>query len=471
MAQPADIGLIGLAVMGRNLALNLADRGYRVAVFNRTARVTDDFVATVGDRPVAGYRTLAEFVAALRPPRVLLLMVKAGAPVDAQLDDVLPLLTPGDTVIDGGNAHYADSQRRAARLAEGRLLFLGAGISGGEEGARHGPAIMAGGDPAAYRLAGPMLESIAAQADGEPCCGYVGADGAGHFVKMVHNGIEYAVMQAIGEAYVLLRDGADCDHVAMAGMFADWAAGETGSYLLEITAAILATNDPDTGRPLVEVIADQAGHKGTGVWTSISGLETGVPVPNVAAAVFARALSGQVAMRAAVQNRFAASAATAASPDLAAAIKGALDMATFCAYDQGFALMAAASESHNWQLDLGQVSKIWRGGCIVRARYLDEIAAAYGDRGVVSSLLTVPWFAQRVAATVPDLRRVLAVAITQGLPCPGMSTALAYFDSLRQPRLWTNLVQAQRDYFGAHGYGRIDRPGQFHTAWTRDGGD
>jgi 6-phosphogluconate dehydrogenase len=473
----AEIGVIGLAVMGRNLALNLADHGHGhgLAVYNRSPERTDAFVASEAARArrVTGCATLEELVGALAQPRAVLLMVKAGAPADEQIEALAPLLSPGDLVIDGGNSHHADTARRAEALAGRGLLYLGVGISGGEAGARHGPSIMAGGEAQGFARVERLFRAIAAKVDGAPCCALLGPGGAGHYVKMVHNGIEYAVMQLIAEAYVLMRDLVGLDHTAMQAAVATWAEGPLDSYLVEITADILGTRDPESARPLVEVIADRAGHKGTGRWAGETALALGVPAPTIIAGYLARCLSVDEAARAEARASLAGPA-PALDGDAAAFVgdlERALAAAVIIAYGEGFALLTGGSAAFGWDLDLATVARIWRGGCIVRTRLLDDVAAAYRRKPGLRLLATAPPFAAAVARAQDPWRRVVAAAVQAGLPVPALSAALWVCDAYRSERLWTALVQAQRDYFGAHGYERTDRPGSFHTEWGASGDD
>lgn len=471
--KPADVALIGLAVMGQNLALNLADRGYRVAVWNRNPEVTRRFAGSeaAAGRSLVPHESLETLVAGLARPRVLLLMVKAGAPVDGQIAALQALLEPGDIIIDGGNSLFEDTRRRAATLAETGLRFLGCGVSGGEEGARHGPSMMPGGDHDAYAHVAPMLQAIAARVDDEPCCTFIGADGAGHYVKMVHNGIEYADMQLIAEAYVLLRDVLRLDYPTLQSTFAGWNRGDLDSYLMEITADILGRSDPVTGQPMVEVILDKAGQKGTGTWTAQSALALGVPAPTIAEAVFARCIS-------ALKDERLAAAAMLPGPqdgsvgDLRAGIedvRAALYASKICAYAQGFAMMRAAAREFGWTLDLGAIAMIWRGGCIIRAHFLQRIKEAYDRDPDLPNLLLDPYFRDIVTVGQAGWRRVVATAVAQGVPAPGFGSALAYYDSYRTGRLSANLIQAQRDYFGAHTFERTDGPGAFHMDWAGGG--
>ena len=465
----ADIAVVGMAVMGRNLALNIESRGFTVAVHNRTARTLEAFVNGEG----AGKRllpcvTLPELVAALSRPRRILLMVQAGAPVDAVLGELQPLLDPGDAILDGGNSFFADTIRRCREAEDAGLLYLGTGVSGGDEGALRGPSIMPGGSAAAYRMVSPILTEIAAQVDGSPCCTYIGAGGAGHYVKMVHNGIEYGDMQLIAEAFSLLQQLCGMTYPAMQERFADWNRGDLDSYLIEITARILAATDPETGAPMVEVILDKAGQKGTGTWTGQSALELGAPAPTIAEAVFARSLSAAKRERvtAAGVLRGPGTNFTGDRADLADAIGQALYAAKICSYAQGFALMRTAASEYEWQLDYGAIAMIWRGGCIIRARFLQRIKEAYDREPNLANLMLDPYFADVLHRAQSAWRQVIGAATSSGIPVPAFASALSYFDSYRTARLPASLIQAQRDYFGAHTYERVDRPGTFHTNWS-----
>ncbi|WP_026066354.1 NADP-dependent phosphogluconate dehydrogenase [Actinoalloteichus spitiensis] len=466
----AAIGVTGLATMGSNLARNLARNGYPVAVHNRTSARTEALVSEHGDEGVfVPAATLAELVESLQRPRQVIIMVKAGGPTDAVIDELAGLLEPGDIILDGGNAHFADTRRREAALRDRGLHFVGTGISGGEEGALLGPSIMPGGSAEAYRQVGPVLEAIAATVDGDPCCVHVGPDGAGHFVKMVHNGIEYADMQLIAESYDLLRAVAGLAPPDIAEVFRTWNQGDLESYLIEITAEVLAHTDPVTGAPFVDVVADRAEQKGTGRWTVREALELGDPVPGIAEAVFARALSGAVR-----QREVCASLPGPAEPpgevppgfvdDLREALYGA----KLAAYAQGFSMISAASEQYGWNVDLAGTARIWRGGCIIRARFLDRIAEAYRTRPDLLNLLADDYFAEQVSRSQQAWRRVVGAATAAGVPVPGLSSGLAYYDTLRASRLPAALVQGLRDYFGAHTYQRVDREGYFHTRWSGD---
>ncbi|GAA3462044.1 NADP-dependent phosphogluconate dehydrogenase [Saccharothrix longispora] len=469
---PARIAVTGLAVMGSNLARNLARHGFRVAVHNRTSARTEALIAEHGhEGDFAPAETLEELVASLRTPRQIIIMVKAGAPTDAVIDELAPLLEPGDMVIDGGNAHYADTRRREAALKEAGLHFVGAGISGGEEGALNGPSIMPGGSEESYRHLGPVLESIAAQVDGVPCCVHVGPDGAGHFVKMVHNGIEYADMQLIAEAYDLLRRVGGLAPAEIAEVFRGWNTGDLESYLVEITAEVLGHVDAGSGAALVDVIADEAEQKGTGRWTVQEALELGVPVTGIAEAVFARSLSGRVGQREAVRRAFGAGEPAVSDQDveqLVDDVRQALYASKVVAYAQGFDQMRAAGAEYGWDLDLGAMATIWRGGCIIRARFLDRIREAYDKEPALASLLVDDYFRDAVANAEAAWRRVVVKAVSAGVPAPGFVSALAYYDGLRSERLPASLVQGLRDFFGAHTYRRTDREGSFHTLWSGD---
>jgi 6-phosphogluconate dehydrogenase len=468
MANEAEIGLIGLGVMGQNLALNIADHGHRVAVYNRTKARTDEFAATEDARrlPVRPCPSLKDLVSAIRRPRPIVLMVKAGEATDAQIDELAPLLEPGDVIIDGGNARYQDTIRRERDLRARGLLFLGTGISGGEEGARHGPSIMVGGDAAAFARVRPVFEQIAAVVEGVPCCAHLGPDGAGHFVKMLHNGIEYADMQLIAETFSLMRDVLGLGYPAMQAAFAEWNRGELDSYLIAITADILGKTDPETGQPMVEVILDRAGQKGTGGWAVAAALEFGVPAPTIAEAVAARSLSALKAERVEAAKRLEGPG-SGGTPDLALdRLRDALLAAKLCAYAQGFAVMAGAAEAHDWPLDFGRVATIWRGGCIIRARFLNRIKQAYDRDRALKNLLLDPWFAGLIGEAQDGLRQVVAAAAGAGIAAPALASALAYFDGYRSARLPASLIQAQRDYFGAHTYERVDRPGSVHSDWA-----
>jgi 6-phosphogluconate dehydrogenase len=476
MSEPAmseQVGVTGLATMGASLARNFARRGHQVVVHNRTQARTDALLAAHGtEGDFVRSETMADFVAALDRPRKIVIMVKAGKPTDAVIDELVPLLDEGDIVIDGGNAHYDDTIRRTAQLTTHGLHFVGCGISGGEEGALLGPSIMPGGSAEAYARIGPMLESIAAVVDGTPCCTHIGSDGAGHFVKMVHNGIEYADMQLIAEAAELLRHRLGLSPAEIGEVFAGWNAGDLESYLVEITAEVMRHVDADTGRPFVDVVVDEAEQKGTGRWTVQSALELGVPVSGIAEAVFARALSGHAEQRAAAQKVLPP---PAGKPEPIADrdafvddVRRALYASKVVAYAQGFDQIAAGARAHGWQIDLGALATIWRGGCIIRAKFLDRIRQAYADEPTLTTLLTHSYFRDAVADGQEGWRRVVTEAARSGIAAPGFATALAYYDGLRAPRSSAALLQGLRDFFGAHTYRRVDRVGVFHTLWSED---
>jgi 6-phosphogluconate dehydrogenase len=465
----ADIGVTGLATMGRNLARNLARHGYAVAVHNRTAGRTQQLVKEFGGEgtfvPSEG---LAEFVASLKRPRRAIIMVKAGAGTDAVIDQLAELMEPGDMIVDGGNAHFADTRRREAALREKGLHFVGTGISGGEEGALNGPSIMPGGSKESWEALGPILQDISAKVEGVPCAVHVGPDGAGHFVKMVHNGIEYSDMQLIAESYDLMRQALGATPAELAGVFREWNDGDLGSYLIEITAEVLDQVDAATGKPFVDIVVDQAEQKGTGRWTVQSALDLGVPVTGIAEATFARALSGHPEQRAAASGLEGPKLSGVGGRDLIEDVRQALYASKIVAYAQGFDQMAAASKEYGWDLDLGAMATIWRGGCIIRAKFLDRIRAAYDADPQLPTLLADPSFAAAVNVAQESWRRVVTTAVQIGVPTPGFSSALAYYDGLRRERLPAALVQGLRDYFGAHTYQRVDREGAFHTDWSGD---
>ncbi|MFD7922420.1 NADP-dependent phosphogluconate dehydrogenase [Streptomyces sp. NPDC059740] len=470
----AQIGVTGLAVMGRNLARNFARNGYAVAVHNRTASRTRALVDEFGhEGRFLPAESPEEFVASLERPRRLVVMVKAGKPTDAVIEEFAPLLDEGDIVIDAGNAHFADTRRREKELRERGIHFVGAGVSGGEEGALHGPSIMPGGSAESYRSLGPMLEAVAAKApDDSPCVTHVGPDGAGHFVKMVHNGIEYADMQLIAESYDLLRHALGLRPAQIAEVFRTWNQGRLDSYLIEITAQVLAHDDAATGKPFVDVVLDQAEQKGTGRWTVQTALDLGVPVSGIAEAVFARSVSGHADLREAARDLPGPTPTTldsAAYDRFADDVEQALYASKIVAYAQGFHQIAAGSAEYGWDIDQGQVAAIWRAGCIIRAKFLDRIRAAFDARPDLPTLLIDEDFSQALHDAQSAWRRVVSTAAELGIPTPGFSAALAYYDSLRAERLPAALVQGQRDYFGAHTYHRTDREGAFHTLWAEDG--
>jgi 6-phosphogluconate dehydrogenase len=470
----AQIGVTGLAVMGRNLARNLARHGYRVALHNRTFERTQSLVAEHGhEGTFLPSESMKEFVASLERPRAIIIMVKAGEPTDAVISDLAPLLDVGDIVIDCGNAHYLDTRRREKDLRVSGLHFVGSGVSGGEEGALNGPSIMPGGSAESYRTLGPMFESIAAQVDGTPCCVHVGPDGAGHFVKMVHNGIEYADMQLIAEAYDLLRTGTDASPTEIADIFAAWNEGDLDSFLIKITAEVLAHVDAATGKPFIDVVLDQAEQKGTGRWTVQNALDLGIPITGIAEATFARSLSGHVAQRAAARDAFGTDLGAWPSDrkGFVDDVRKALYASKVVAYAQGFDQIRAGSDEYGWAIDPGAMATIWRGGCIIRAKFLDRIREAYDRDADLPSLLVAPYFATAISAGLQSWRRVVADAATAGVPAPAFASSLAYFDGLRRDRLPAALIQGLRDNFGAHTYRRVDKQGSFHTLWAGDGSE
>jgi 6-phosphogluconate dehydrogenase len=465
----AQIGVTGLGVMGRNLARNFARHGYTVALHNRTASRVTDIIEEFGDEgSFVATRTLEEFVAALERPRRLLIMVNAGDATDAVINEFAPLLEKGDMIIDGGNAHFHDTRRREAALKKQNLHFVGMGVSGGEEGALNGPSIMPGGSPESYEALGPMLETISAHVDGTPCCMHIGPDGAGHFVKMVHNGIEYADMQLIAEAYDLLRHATGAEPAQIAETFRQWNTGRLNSYLIEITAEVLAHTDAETQKPFVDIVLDQAEQKGTGRWTVQDALDLGVPVSGIAEAVFARSLSGHADLRRAARNLPGPEPATTQAQDFADQVEQALYASKLVSYAQGWNMMDVGSREYDWHIDLGGTAVIWRGGCIIRAIFLDRIRAAYEANPDLPTLLADHEFANDLAAAQDAWRNVVTTAARLGIPVPGFSAALAYYDALRAERLPAALVQGLRDYFGAHTYRRTDRDGTFHTLWAQD---
>jgi 6-phosphogluconate dehydrogenase len=472
MTELAQIGVTGLAVMGRNLARNFARHGHTVALHNRTYSKTKALVDEFGSEGTfIASESAKDFVASLERPRRVVIMVKAGQPTDDVIDEFAPLLEEGDMLIDAGNAHFLDTRRREKALREIGLHFVGTGVSGGEEGALHGPSIMPGGSPESYVSLGPLLEDISAKVDGEPCCVHVGPDGAGHFVKMVHNGIEYADMQLIAEAYDLLRQVGGHTPSEIADVFKGWTEGRLGSYLIEITAEVLKQNDPETGQPFVDVVLDQAEQKGTGRWTVQAALDLGVPVSGIAESVFARALSGGADVRKAAGDAGLPGPAPQQEQhdgNLQDDVEQALFASKIVAYAQGFQQIQAASKEYDWQIDPGAMAKIWRAGCIIRAKFLDYIKQAYDKSPDLATLLVDEYFLDAVAGAQDAWRRVVATAAKQGIPAPGFASALAYYDGLRAKRLPAALIQGQRDFFGAHTYRRIDKEGSFHILWATD---
>jgi len=463
-----DFGLIGLAVMGQNLALNIESKGFSVAVYNRTAARTEEFMdrSAQGKNIVDTY-SVPDFIAALSRPRKIMLMVKAGQPVDDFIELLVPHLEKGDLIIDGGNSHFPDTIRRNKALAENGILYIGTGVSGGEEGALHGPSIMPGGQREAYDLVAPILTKIAAQVDGESCCAYIGPDGAGHYVKMVHNGIEYGDMQLIAEAYFMMKYALNMSAPELHAVFANWNEGELNSYLIEITRDIFARKDEETGQPLVEVILDKAGQKGTGKWTSQSALDLGVAAPTIAEAVFARCMSAAKDERVAASKVLRGPSTTYGGDRNAfvEAIRQALYASKICSYAQGFSLMKEAGREYGWDLNFGEIAKIWRGGCIIRAQFHHPITEAYERDPGLANLMLDPFFQNVLESAQESWRHVVASASTVGFPVPAFSSDLSYFDSYRRGKLPANLIQAQRDYFGAHTYERTDKEGSFHTEW------
>ena len=465
----AQIGVTGLGVMGRNLARNFARHGYTVALHNRTASRVTDMVKQFGDEgEFVPTQTAGEFVQALERPRRLVVMVNAGPATDAVIDEFAPLLEAGDMIIDGGNAHFKDTRRREAALKEQGLHFVGMGVSGGEEGALNGPSIMPGGSAESYRSLGPMLENISAHVDGTPCCTHIGPDGAGHFVKMVHNGIEYADMQLIAEAYDLLRHGIGFEPAQAAEVFRRWNTGRLDSYLIEITAEVLAHTDAATSKPFVDIVLDQAEQKGTGRWTVQDALDLGVPVSGIAEAVFARSLSGHADLRQAARGLPGPRPAGQQAAEFADQIEQALYASKLVSYAQGWNMMDAGRREYDWGIDLGQIATIWRGGCIIRAAFLDRIRTAYENNAELPTLLVDDEFGKELAAAQDAWRNVVATAVRLGIPVPGFSAALSYYDALRAERLPAALIQGLRDFFGAHTYRRTDRDGTFHTLWAQD---
>jgi 6-phosphogluconate dehydrogenase len=464
----SDFGLIGLAVMGQNLVLNVESRGFQVSVYNRTASVTDAFVARNPGKKLVGCDTLEAFVQSLAKPRKIMVMVKAGAPVDQVIEQLIPLLEKDDIVIDGGNSLYTDTERRDAYLSGQGLRFIGAGVSGGEEGARKGPAIMPGGPASTWEVMKPIFESIAAKVDGQPCVIHIGPGGAGHYVKMIHNGIEYGDMQLICEAYALFK-AAGFTTDEMAAVFNQWNEGDLQSYLIQITGKALEQKDPETGKPLVDVILDKAGQKGTGQWTLINAAEQAVVISTINAAVEARVLSSQKKQRVAASSvlQGPTPALSLEKKALVDKVHDALYASKVISYTQGFDLIKTMGEKRQWGLDLGGIASIWRGGCIIRARFLNRITEAYRGDAALANLMLAPFFKDLLNRTQQNWREVVALAVSNGIPVPAFSASLGYYDSYRSARLPANLLQAQRDFFGAHTYERVDKPeGQFfHTAW------
>ena len=463
----ADIGLIGLAVMGSNLALNIAENGYQIAVHNRTASKIDDFMVMAKEQGLAGKcvpeADLVQFIQSVKRPRSIIIMVKAGKPVDDMIEQLLPHLEKGDAILECGNSLYTDSQRRYEYLKAKGIGFLGIGVSGGEEGARHGPSIMVGGPEQEWKNAQPILEAISAKFNGEPCCAYLGEGGAGHFVKMIHNGIEYGDMQMIAEVYGVMRDGLGMDPAASAKVFKDWDKGQLNSYLIEITGHVLDAVEPKTGKPLVSLILDKAGQKGTGTWSAIAGQQLAVPATAIEGAVAARSISSRKSERVAAEAVYGKPAAGKADVSLAD-LEQALLAGKIVSYAQGFAVLSKASEEFGWNLPLAVIAKIWRAGCIIRSRFLDQMSAAYA-KGEAVNLLMVPDFVAIMKTANKSLRKVVAAAALGEFPLICLSASLAYFDSYRQAQGTANLTQGQRDFFGAHGFELADRTGEQHGTW------
>ena len=472
--KKANIGLIGLAVMGQNLVLNMNDHGFKVAVYNRTHSKVDDFIdGPAKDTQIIGTRSIEELINSLESPRMIMLMVKAGAVVDQYIDTLLPHLNEGDIIIDGGNSLYTDTERRTSALAEKNILFIGTGVSGGEEGARHGPSIMPGGNKLAWGKVKPIFQAISAKVDNEPCCNWVGDNGAGHYVKMVHNGIEYGDMQIICEAYQFMSEGLGLSVDEMQSVFSTWNQGDLGSYLIEITADILAYKD-EQGQPLLDSILDTAGQKGTGKWTGINALDLGIPLTLIGESVFARCLSArkEELVRAAQLLPKQVVPFTGDKQAMINAIHDALYASKIISYAQGFMLMREADREFGWNLNYGDIALMWRGGCIIRSQFLNDIKQAYEQTPDLENLLQADFFINAMQNSEQGWRNAVISAIEMGVPTPAFSSALAFYDGYRSKRLPANLLQAQRDYFGAHTYERIDQPrGKFfHTDWTGHGG-
>ena len=463
-----QIGVVGLAVMGKNLALNIESKGFSVSLYNRSAEKTKELLEESPGKNFAGTYSIEEFVQSLEVPRRILIMVKAGQPTDDTINQLVPHLDQGDILIDGGNAFFPDTQRRNKELSDKGIRFIGAGVSGGEEGALKGPAIMPGGQKEAYELVEPILTAISAKVNGDACSTYIGPDGAGHYVKMVHNGIEYGDMQLIGEAYHILKDVLNVSTFELHEIFSEWNKGELDSYLIEITADIFSKTDPDTGKPMVDVILDSAGQKGTGKWTSQSSLDLGVPLSIITESVFSRFISAMKEERVAASKKLNGPAVANYDGDaneLIEAVRKALYASKIASYAQGFAQMRAASEEYNWNLDYGKIAMIFRGGCIIRARFLQNIKDAYDRNPELNNLFLDDYFGGVIESYQEAWRKVVAIAVTRGIPVPAFASALAYYDSYRSERLPANLLQAQRDYFGAHTFQRTDREGTFHFQW------
>ena len=470
MNKKYDIALIGLAVMGENLVLNMAGKGFGVAVYNRTISKVDEFLEKNKKCDnIGGAHSVVELVEMLTKPRKIMLMVKAGKPVDDMIAELIPYLEPDDIIIDGGNSFFEDTRRRTVSLKEKGIHFIGTGVSGGEEGALKGPSMMPGGDEKAYQELAPIFTRISAQVNGQACCSYVGPDGAGHYVKMVHNGIEYGDMQLISEAYYIMKTVLNLSAQELYAVFSQWNQGQLDSYLIEITRDIFTKQDEITGQPLLEVILDKAGQKGTGKWTSQSALDLGVPTPTITEAVFARCMSAYKEERMAASDILEGpnKQYTGDKKQLISAIHDALYASKICAYAQGFALLKAASKEYNWNLNFGEMALLWRGGCIIRARFLDRIQEAYAHDEELVNLMISPFFSNVLATAQDNWRQVVITCKGLGIPTPAISASLDYYDGYRSKVLPANLIQAQRDYFGAHTYERTDMPGTFHTDWLK----
>lgn len=471
-----EFGVIGMAVMGRNLALNVESKGYSVSIYNRSDYKTRAVKDQFPDRNIQATYTIEDFVDSLEKPRRIMLMVKAGYATDATIESLLPHLDQGDILIDGGNTNYQDTMRRSKELSQAGINFIGTGVSGGEEGALKGPSIMPGGQKEAYDLVAPILEDIAAKApsDGQPCVTYIGPDGAGHYVKMVHNGIEYGDMQLIAESYTIMKDYLGMTNEEMAQTFKEWNEGELDSFLIELTADALTKKDPGSGEYMVDVILDRAGNKGTGKWTSQSALDLGQPLPLITESVFARYISAFKEERSAAAQilpKPEASQFTGDKADLLEKLRQALYFSKIMSYAQGFSQMANASQEYGWDLHLGEIAKIFRAGCIIRARFLEDITQAYDNQEDLKNLILDDYFKDIVSAYQPALRQIVGHAVQAGIPIPAFSSAIAYYDSYRSERLSANIIQAQRDYFGAHTYERVDKPGHYHFDWYGDQGE
>lgn len=464
-----QIGVIGMAVMGRNLALNIANNGYSVSIYNRSKEKTEAVIAEHPKAELVPYFSMEDFVDSLEKPRRILIMVQAGKPTDFVINELKPLLDKGDIIIDGGNAYFMDTIRRNQELSREGFNFIGAGVSGGEEGALKGPAIMPGGQKEAYTLVAPIFDKIAAKAHGEPCVAYIGPNGAGHYVKMVHNGIEYGDMQLIAESYAVLKSIGGFNNVDLAQVFTDWNKGELDSYLIEITADIFTKKDQETGEYLVDLVLDSAGNKGTGKWTSQNALDLNEPLSLITESVFIRYISALKSQRVAAAKRLSGPTPIyhGSKSELIEKMGQALYMGKIISYAQGFAQLKAASERYDWHLHCGEIAKIFRAGCIIRAGFLEKIFQAYLDNNDVVNLLLTHYFKEKVENYQQSLRDIVALAVQNGIPVPTLSAAIAYFDSYRSAVLPANLIQAQRDYFGAHTYQRIDKEGVFHTDWAR----